>query len=253
VELNWSTFALEILNFLVLLWILKRFLYRPVLEMIERRQADIRSRIADADHRQHEADALKTEYGDRLRDWQQEREAARAELRHTLAAERTRQLTELRDELAKEREKARVLIERSQQESTYQLETAAMRLAASFATRLLADCANPALEQRLAERVLADLRALDTSRIDTLRAALPDGGPLQVMVESVWVLPDAVQAALTAALGALAGSQCTCTWTQNPALLAGLRITAGPWVLGANLRDELQAFVDLRDDGSAGA
>ena len=36
-ELDWSTFALEIINFLALLWILKRFLYRPILAVVAER------------------------------------------------------------------------------------------------------------------------------------------------------------------------------------------------------------------------
>ena len=37
--LSWPTFILEIVNFLVLVWILKRFLYQPILQAIEERKA----------------------------------------------------------------------------------------------------------------------------------------------------------------------------------------------------------------------
>ena len=47
-ELSWSTFILEAINFLVLVWILKRFLYKPVLDVIERRKAGIEKIQADA-------------------------------------------------------------------------------------------------------------------------------------------------------------------------------------------------------------
>ena len=47
-ELNWSTFVLEILNFLVLVWILKRFLYKPVLAVIARRREGIEKSLAEA-------------------------------------------------------------------------------------------------------------------------------------------------------------------------------------------------------------
>ena len=40
-ELSWSTFFLEIINFLVLVWILKRFLYKPVMDVIARRREGI--------------------------------------------------------------------------------------------------------------------------------------------------------------------------------------------------------------------
>ena len=37
-EVDWTTFALEIINFLILVWILKRFFYHPVLDIIARRR-----------------------------------------------------------------------------------------------------------------------------------------------------------------------------------------------------------------------
>ena len=50
-EFDWTTFALEALNFLVLVWLLKRFFYRPVLAVIEARRAETAKTIADAEAR----------------------------------------------------------------------------------------------------------------------------------------------------------------------------------------------------------
>ena len=47
-ELDWTTFALEIINFLVLVWMLKRFLYRPVLATLAERRAGIERTLAEA-------------------------------------------------------------------------------------------------------------------------------------------------------------------------------------------------------------
>jgi len=50
-ELNWSTFLLEIINFLILVWILKHFFYKPILDVIAHRRADIENmpiRLAQA-------------------------------------------------------------------------------------------------------------------------------------------------------------------------------------------------------------
>ena len=58
-ELNWSTFLLEIINFLVLVWILKRFLYQPVLDVIARRRKAIEAQLAEALRLQDEAESLK--------------------------------------------------------------------------------------------------------------------------------------------------------------------------------------------------
>ena len=65
-EFDWTTFALEVLNFLVLVWLLKRFFYRPVLAMIEARRAENAKMIEDAQTLRREAQDLKSEYQARL-------------------------------------------------------------------------------------------------------------------------------------------------------------------------------------------
>ena len=61
-ELNLSTFLLEIVNFLVLVWILKRFLYKPVMGVIERRKVGIEQTLAQAEDKTREATALREQY-----------------------------------------------------------------------------------------------------------------------------------------------------------------------------------------------
>ena len=88
-ELNWSTFLLEIINFLVLVWILKHFLYKPILDVIARRRAGIEDRLAKAQQLHDEADTLKAEYENRLVDWEHERQQARVTLAQELNEEPT--------------------------------------------------------------------------------------------------------------------------------------------------------------------
>ena len=94
-ELNWSTFILEIINFLVLVWILKHFFYKPVLEVIARRQAGIDKKLAEAKDLQASAEQLQSQYQGRLADWEQERQQARETLSQEVESERARKLSEL--------------------------------------------------------------------------------------------------------------------------------------------------------------
>ena len=48
-ELDWTTFILELVNFVVLVWILNRFLYRPVMNVIDQRKAAIQRTLAEAE------------------------------------------------------------------------------------------------------------------------------------------------------------------------------------------------------------
>lgn len=56
-SIDWITVAAQIINFLVLVWLLKKFLYRPILDGIEQREAEIKKRIDDANDAKQQADA----------------------------------------------------------------------------------------------------------------------------------------------------------------------------------------------------
>ena len=48
-SIDWITVAAQIVNFLILVWLLKRFLYRPILDGIDAREREIAERMAEAD------------------------------------------------------------------------------------------------------------------------------------------------------------------------------------------------------------
>jgi F-type H+-transporting ATPase subunit b len=137
VELNWTTFILELVNFVVLIWILNRFLYRPVMNVIAQRKAAIQKTLLEAETARSGAQALQSQYENRLTEWQQEREKARAQLRDEIRAERNRLLEDLRVELDQEREKAAAVEQRRLKDFAQQAEATAIALGGTFVSRLL--------------------------------------------------------------------------------------------------------------------
>jgi F-type H+-transporting ATPase subunit b len=243
-ELNWSTVVLEILNFLILVWILKHFLYQPVLDVIARRRAGIEKRLADAETRHAEAASLQEQYEGRLAEWDKERQQARAELARELEAERTRKLEELQTALEQEREKVRVAGERRQADALRKLEETALLHATRFTTRLLQQAAGPELEARLVDLAIAGLTALPAERIADLRNSYGKS-PGGIRVASAFPLADDQQQRLGQALASIAGTDIPQHFEQDSSLLAGVRISIGAWVLGVNLQDELKGFMEL--------
>jgi F-type H+-transporting ATPase subunit b len=244
VELSWSTFVLEIINFLVLVWILKRFFYKPVLEVIARRRAGIEKTLADAQALRAEAEALQEKYEGRLTDWDQDRQQAREALARELDAERSREMAELETELERKREKARVYVARREADARRTVEETALMQAAKFATRLLEGAAGPDTEARLVELVIADLTQLQPERVDAIHSnygPTPDA----IVAVSAFPLTDDQCQRLKEVLAELTSPSIPVRFEQNGELLAGLRITIGAWVMAANLRDELQGFTRL--------
>jgi len=243
-ELNWSTFLLEIINFLVLIWILKHFLYKPVLDVIARRRAGIEDRLAKAQHLHDDADKLKAEYENRLVDWEHEHQQARAALAQELHEERARQLEELQITLKQEREKAQVAESHQRAKATRAIEYKALQQSAQFATRLLTQAAGPDLEERLFDLLVNNLSNLSKDQVVALNTQWGEKTET-IMVASSYPLTDLQKKKLENALTGITGVAISIHYEQDAELLAGLYITIGAWVLHANIRDELQGFTEF--------
>jgi len=242
-ELSWSTFLLEIVNFLVLVWILKRFLYKPVLDVIARRKAGIEKRLADARKLHEEAEGLQKQYEGRLAQWEEEQREARQKLTQELDAERAARMQQLRQALEQEREKARVAQQRRDADTLRQLEETAIRQGARFASQLLGTAAGPELHRKLVDLLLAELAALPEERIAQLRTKV--GHSNRVTVTSAYPLDTPAQERLQQALAPLLPENAACTFTEDSELIAGLRIELGAWMLASDVRDELEGFEAL--------
>ncbi len=53
--IDWFTVVAQIVNFLILVWLLKRFLYKPILDALDAREKKIAKELADADLKKTEA------------------------------------------------------------------------------------------------------------------------------------------------------------------------------------------------------
>ncbi|HET6369655.1 MAG TPA: F0F1 ATP synthase subunit delta, partial [Nitrospiria bacterium] len=243
----------EIINFLVLVWILKRFLYKPIMETIARRRGAIEKTLSDAKAMREEAQALKGQFENRLGAWEREKEKARTALLEEIKAERGRLMAELQASLDQEREKNRVLEERRMDELRRAIETEAAAKGSRFAARLLSRLATPELEAKIIAIVTEDLARLPEEKRETIRRACLEGGS-RVKTVSAFPLGDAQRNALVRAMSDLARQEVSLDLSRDQGLIAGIRISVGPWVLGANLKDEMESFAEAakgaRSNGS---
>lgn len=246
-ELNWSTFVLEFINFLVLLWILKHFLYKPVLDIIARRRAGIEKTLADAATLHADAEKLQKQYEGRLSDWEQERQKMREALAREIDAERIRKMAELQATMEQERQKTRVAEARRQADARRKVEETALMQGSRFAAQLLKQAAGPDTEARLVELVITELSRLPAKRLAALRDSFGKA-PEAVVVASAFPLPDDQRRRLEQALATVASPDIPRRFEEDGTVLAGVRITVGNWVLGANIRDELRGFTELAPD-----
>lgn len=245
-QIDWTTFGLEIANFLVLVWLLKRFLYQPVLATIAERQAGVRQTLAAAKESEERALALQAQYESRLGEWEQEKTAARTQLDAEIAAERERLMKALEKTLADERARQEAIAAQREAARQREREAEALALGRRFVARLLERLADAPLEARLVELFLEEL-----ARQPARRAVGGDEAgswPELATVTSAHRLDEGQRERIAAAVADRLGAA-SVEFVEDPQLQAGLRVQVGAWQFGLCLADELQGFSDAAVDG----
>lgn len=241
-QLDLTTFILEVLNFLVLVWLLKRFLYKPVLAILDARQQRIHNEMSKAAELQDDAGKLKQQYEMRLADWNTEREAAKQKLEQELAKERDTGLKAIQQSLADEEAKNRVRAASATASREAELVRHATNGAYRHASAMLTRMASPALTQAIVNILLEDLASLPEKRRDELHKAAQPESIKTMEIVAAHALDASTQQSIGNAVSSVCGKAMQTTFRTDASLIAGLRISLGESVLHANLFDELGFF-----------
>lgn len=221
-RLDWSTLALQLVNFAILVWLLQRFLYRPVLRVIDARRSALQGEQAQA---ASEAEAAKRQLADL--------QAQRAGLAGERAAALARTEEEGRALLAERRaqaqrdaegllEEGRRTLAREREQAQEALRRAALDLAADIASRVLAEIPEPLRAQPWLERIAGHLRALPPAELRELAGELAGGGALQVVTASP--LAAGAQEEWRTRLRAAIAAHAVIVFNVEPALIAGAEL-----------------------------
>lgn len=245
-EFNLSTFILEIINFLILVWILKRFFYQPVLDVIDKRKQRVDSTLTAVKEQQAKAEELQTQYENRLTHWEQEKKRALEAFHQEIETERFRLMEELKVKLEEERSKAKVIDDHLFLQKQRSNEERALKQGAHFAGLLLKQAANSELEKSLFALLLNELSNLPEKHLKALRF-LHRAQPVSVTISSAYKLEDQQRKKIQHRLNALINHATDFHYRQDPELIAGFKIAIESWVLHANLQHELVGFAEIAD------
>ena len=160
-QVDWITVSAQIINFLILVYLLKRFLYQPVMAAMNRREQRIADRLNEAQNREREAAQEVDRYQVKNQKLEQQREELLAQAKEEAAAQRQTLLDEAREEVNKVRCQWRQEVEREKQEFLKGLKQQTAEAIAKIIRRILIDLADAELEKQIIQKFLAQLKSLD--------------------------------------------------------------------------------------------
>jgi F-type H+-transporting ATPase subunit b len=247
--IDWFTVGAQALNFVVLVWLLKHFLYKPVLDAIDAREKQIAAQLADAEAKKAEAKKERDAFQRKNDDFDQQRAALLAKATGDADAQRQQLIAQARsaaDALAAKRRETLASEARSLNQA---LRQRAQTEVFAVARRALADLATASLEASACETFIARLRALEGPARDALADALKaPAGP--VLVRSAFELPAAQRSAVQEAIQEIFAMKVDLDFETAPALVSGIELsTRGQkfaWSIGdylASLEREVDALL----------
>ena len=193
--IDWFTVAAQMLNFLVLVWLLKRFLYAPILKALDAREKRIAAELADAAEKQAEALAQREEY----RRNNEELEGRRDELLRQAAVDavalREKLMAEARSDAESMKSKNRKQINDEYQSLAREIARRTQASVLAIAKKTLADLADADLEERMVEVFIGRLKAMDDEEKQRLSVMLSS-----VLVKSAFELPESLRARIEEAV-----------------------------------------------------
>lgn len=221
-RIDWSTLALQLVNFVVLVWLLQRFLYRPVLRLIDARRAEIDQRYTAAGRAADEAkEQLAGVEGQRAGI-----AAERAAALKSAADEAHRQLAARRAEAEHDAEvlmaETRKTLAQERMRALEEMRRAAFALAADLAGRVLAEMPESLRTQAWLERIA---RCLE-SRSPAERTALAGGLPGSVELRIVTAAPLSAEetARWRERLRHAVGGEIAMSFGSDPQLIGGAEL-----------------------------
>ncbi|MEQ8861747.1 MAG: F0F1 ATP synthase subunit delta [Pseudomonadales bacterium] len=225
-QIDWLTVAAQIVNFLVLVWLLQRFLYLPITRAMAQREARIESRLTEARTAREEAEAE----GRRLHEEQKALEASRAatldEARREAVALRARLEQDIREEIEAERRTWHAHLADEREAFTARLRQRAGHQVIDIVERVLRDFAGSDLAGQVAGTFVDRLGALDAdAREKLVRAADRAEGPARV--ESAVALRPGVRSQVTRTIHESVAHDIGVEYHEDADLLLGIRLTIG--------------------------
>jgi len=239
--IDWFTVLAQVVNFLILVWLLKRFLYRPILDAIDAREKRIATALADADATKSEAQTERDAFRHKNEALDQQRSALLGAATNEAKAERKRLLDDARqaaDALAAKRQEA---LRSEQQDLNEALSRRAREEVFAIARKALADLATTSLEERVGEVFTRRLREMDAEAKaglgEALRSASAPG-----RVRSAFDLPADQRAVIQTAINETFSADIHLRFETAPELISGIELTTDGQKLTWSIADYLASL-----------
>jgi F-type H+-transporting ATPase subunit b len=235
VLIDWFTVAAQILNFLILVALLKYFLYDRIIRAMDKREEKIRSRLQNAEDERKKAHEEAESYRRKNEDLKNRQEQMLDEARE----EADRKLKELtrkaREEVNEARRRWQKSIEKEKNSFLQDLRRMTAREVYAISRRALKDLAEVELEERIVDVFGSRFRQMKKDKKANILKAIREES--KVVIRSGFELSQASREKITKMLEAETSEKIEVTYDTDPQMIMGIELKSRGEKIAWSIRD----------------
>ncbi len=241
-QINWFTLGAQIVNFLILLLLLQRFLYGPIVKAMEDREALIASRLEDAEEKRGEAEKEAERYRQQQQELKREQERISARAEEEVAEHRKKLLEKVRAEAEDTEKHWHEAIQRERDRFLRDLRERASEQVVDMLRQALLDLADADLEQQMVDVFIQRLRELGGPDKQAMAESIQKSGG-QVVIRSAFAIPEEARKTLVDVVAdrILDGNEIQARFERSPDIICGIELQADGRRVAWSIEDYLES------------
>ena len=239
--IDWFTVVAQIVNFLILVYLLKRFLFKPILNAIDAREKRIASEIENAEKKRAEAGKERDAFHQKNKELEEHRDELMSRAADEAKSERRRLLEEAQKAADVLRDKRRDALKREHENLKDEIRRRIREEVFAVSRKALTDLAGTSLEERMGEVFGKRLRELNEETKKKLAEALAASSE-PILVRSAFDLPDEQREAIQAAVKETISTEIPIKFETAPDLVGGIELTAKGHKVAWSIADYLSSL-----------
>ena len=240
-KVNWFTVIAQVINFLILVWLLKKFLYKPILNAVNQREKKIKDQLKDAEDKKANAQKEKDDFKKKNEDFDQQKKS----LIDKAVADANTEKQKLIEEAKSEANTLRINLENStkekQENDNIAIAEKTQKLVFAITRKALADIATISLEEQSANTFTKNLKELKEDEKKQFNDAFKSNSNA-ILVKSAFELPEKQKAEIHDAINIILSADAQLQFKTAPEIISGIELSTNGYKLSWSFSEYLSSL-----------
>lgn len=240
-QVNWFTVFAQIINFLILVWLLKRYLYKPILRAVDEREKKIVAQLEDAKSKEAQALKERIDFEEKNKIFDRQKK----ELTDKALADADSERQKLFEKARKDAESLRIKLEEEfksdAESSSHAITKKTKEEVFSIARKTLTDLASVSLEEQAVNKFIQRLHQLNEAEKTQFVSSF-NSSTQTISIRTAFDLPSSLKVELEKTIKEIINKPISFNYQTSPELVSGIELIANGYKLTWNISTYLKAF-----------